>query len=226
MSVVPGIVAGNPDEDGNGDEQEQNGERRRGRAVVAAGKPERAGDTRIDHGGEGSVAGDRQAEEQGGGCGPRKVQSPQQPQAVGAKPAETEQQAGQDRDHNAAAVGGSVRSLRDRSVDGHQCDQDQCCAHRSGRLNQPLEAVAVDRQGLGQGCGSQREQTEAEQKPGARRSPELDVQTARQHHGQDGGDGESPADGRAGRPFRTGGGAARKAERESQRRATVLDGAQ
>ena len=101
VGVVPGVVAGDADQDGDADEQNDDGERCALRAVVAAGEPELAEGAGLDDAGEVVDSADRQAEENADRGVPRKMDPPPEPQSVGAKPGDREQQTGEHRDQGA-----------------------------------------------------------------------------------------------------------------------------
>ena len=83
---MPGVVAGDADEDDDADEQDDDGEGCALRAVVAAGEPEMAEGAGLDDGGEVGDSADRQAEEDADRGVPGKVEPPAEPETVGAKP--------------------------------------------------------------------------------------------------------------------------------------------
>ena len=84
--IVPCVVPGDADQDGDSEEQDDDREGGALRAVVSAGKPELAEGAGLDDRGKVGNAADGEAEEDGDRGVPGEVEPPAKPEAVGTEP--------------------------------------------------------------------------------------------------------------------------------------------
>ena len=151
----------------------------------------------LDDAGEVADSADRQAEENADRGVPRKMDSPPEPQPVGAKPRDGEQQTGEHRDQRAGPGCAGIEDVAEPEEERHA---DRRCDRPDG-FDQAAIGVAAKRNLFRESGDGERDQVEKKQTEGTRLRPEVDVQGSSQRHRQDGENDEAPAERGAECPF-------------------------